>query len=72
LPVLDVAPLESGGKASFQRIRFDQPLVKVEVIEPENSNVLFLVNGQNEILTYDLTTRKELAREPRGGVAGGK
>ncbi|MFA7233014.1 MAG: hypothetical protein WC076_02775 [Terrimicrobiaceae bacterium] len=67
LLVLDVAQLESAGKATLQRLRFDTPLVKVEAIDPETSSALLLVNGKNEFLTYDLAARKILAREPAKG-----
>lgn len=67
LLVLDVAPLESGGKATFERIPFPETVVKVEAIEPETSTVLLLVTGNNDLVTYDLAARKELAREPAKG-----
>lgn len=67
LLVIDIAPLETGGKATFQRIPFAETVVKVEAIDPETSTVLLLVTGNNELVTYDLTTRKEIAREPAKG-----
>lgn len=67
LLVFDLAPLESGDKATLERVPFDCPVVRAQAIAPGNSDLLLLVTGDNEFVTYDLEARKELAREPAKG-----
>lgn len=68
LLVLDLAPLESGGEAAIERIAFEQPVVRVEAIDPETSALLLLVTGNDEFVIYDLASKTEIARESAHGV----
>lgn len=67
LLVFDLAPLESGDEVTLERVPFDCPVVRVQALDPKNSNVLLLVTGDNKFVTCDLEARKELAREPAKG-----
>jgi len=69
LLVFDLAPLANGGKAKLERISFEKPVVRVEAIDPENSDRLLLALGvdASEFVIYDLATRKELTHEPAKG-----
>jgi hypothetical protein len=67
--VLDPAPLKDGKPATMERITFDKPVQRVQAIDPEHNDLLFLVLGtdSSELVIYDLDAKKILHREPTKG-----
>jgi len=68
LLVIDVAPLETGGQAVLERIPFEQSVVRVNALDPETTSLLLLVEGETDLVIYDLANKKEITREPAKGV----
>lgn len=71
LLVFDLAPLETGGEATLERIPFEGNLTRVEsVSEGANQTLLLLcgAEGSQEWLVYDLATRSIKHREAAKGI----
>ena len=66
----DLKPLKDGKPATVESITFDKPVQKVQAIDPEHNDLLFLVLGadSSELVIYDLDSKTILHREPTKGA----
>lgn len=62
LLVFDVGPLAHGKEATLERIGFEKPIKRIQAINPQQNDLVLLAFSDEEIMVYDVASRREITR----------